>query len=452
MLIPPDGMGLAEQRSKQDFFIKYALQSVEGVAEVASIGGYERQYQVDVNPDRLRYHKLMLASVLDSVRDANREVGAKTVESGGMEYLIRGKGFLGSDRTPSQTIDQIEQTVIATRDGVPLRVGDVASVQLGPAFRRGALDYNGSEAVGGVVVMRYGENPREVIDRVKAKIASLESELDGIEIRGVYDRTELISETVETLSDALLHETVITIVVMVLFLLHVRASLVIAITLPMAVLMSFALMKLFHVDANIMSLAGIAIAIGTMVDMGIIILENIYSGLAEWESQGRPGGDHERLRRIGQSARDVVPAVVTAVTTTIVSFLPVFFLTGRDHRLFSPLAWTKTFALASALIVAVTVVPMLCRVFLVSRQPSKWRGFITSLGFAAIVAGFAGSFGREIQTPSRRNGLRLRRAARTRKLSLIDAVSLLPSLERVQGRGGTFDESLNFDTINGEIA
>ena len=386
VLIPPEGMDLAEQRSKQDFFIKYALQSVEGVAEVASIGGYQRQYQIDVNPDRLRYQNLTLGAVLDSVRAANMEVGAKTVESGGMEYLIRGKGFLGSGRTTTETIDQIEQTVIASRDGVPVRVRDVADVQLGPAFRRGALDYNGSESVGGVVVMRYGENPREVIDRVKAKIASLEPELDGIKIRGIYDRTELISETIETLTDALSHETAITIVVMVLFLLHVRASLVIAITLPMAVLMSFAFMKLFHVDANIMSLAGIAIAIGTMVDMGIIILENIYSTLAEWEAEGQPGGPEERLRRIGESARDVVPAVVTAVTTTIVSFLPVFFLTGRDHRLFSPLAWTKTFALASALIVAVTVVPMLCRVFLVSRKPPVWRSLIASLGFAGIVA------------------------------------------------------------------
>ncbi|MEM7311987.1 MAG: efflux RND transporter permease subunit [Planctomycetota bacterium] len=386
VLVPPEGMDLAEQRSKQDFFIKYALQSVDGVAEVASIGGYERQYQIDVNPDRLRYHNLTLSAVLGAVRAANMEVGAKTVESGGMEYLIRGKGFLGSDRTPVETIEQIDQTVITVRDGVPLRVSDVADVQLGPAFRRGALDYNGSEAVGGVVVMRYGENPREVIDRVKARIASLEPELDGIEIRGIYDRTELISETIKTLTDALLHETAITIAVMVLFLLHVRASLVIAITLPMAVLMSFAFMKLCHVDANIMSLAGIAIAIGTMVDMGIIILENIYSGLAEWEMDGRPGGDRERLQRIARSAKDVVPAVVTAVTTTIVSFLPVFFLTGRDHRLFSPLAWTKTFALASALIVAVAVVPMLCRVFLVSRKPSIFRNLITSLGFAAIVA------------------------------------------------------------------
>ncbi len=387
VLVPPEGMDLADLRTKQDFFIKYALQSVDGVAEVASIGGYQRQYQIDVDPDRLRYHNLTLSSVLGAVRAANVEVGAKTVESGGMEYLIRGKGFLGSGRTHEETVDQIAQTVITSRDGVPIRVRDIANVQQGPAFRRGALDYNGSEAVGGVVVMRYGENPREVIDRVKARIASLEPELEGIEIRGIYDRNDLISETIKTLTEALMYETAITVAVMVLFLLHIRASLVIAITLPMAVLMSFAFMKLFHVDANIMSLAGIAIAIGTMVDMGIIILENIYSSLADWEVEGRPGGDKGRLERISQSARDVVPAVVTAVTTTIVSFLPVFFLTGRDHRLFSPLAWTKSFALASALIVAVTIVPMLCRVFLVSHRPTVKRSCLVAGVFSTLVAG-----------------------------------------------------------------
>ena len=195
-----------------------------------------------------------------------------------------------------------------------------------------------------MVVMRYGENPREVVERVKTKIVALESELDGIKIHGVYDRTVLIDETVATLTEALGQEILITIAVMVLFLLHVRASMVIAITLPMAVLMSFAAMKTFGVDANIMSLAGIAIAIGTMVDMGIIILENIYGGLAEWEAEGSPGGPNGRLVVIRESAAEVVPAVITAVSTTIVSFLPVFLLTGRDHRLFAPLAWTKTFA------------------------------------------------------------------------------------------------------------
>ncbi len=220
--------------------------------------------------------------------------------------------------------------------------------------------------------MRYGENPRDVIDRVKQKIAALESELGGIQIHGIYDRTLLIDETVATLSDALVHETLITIAVMVLFLLHVRASLVIAITLPMAVLMSFIAMKVFGVDANIMSLAGIAIAIGTMVDMGIIVLENIYGRLADWEAAGSPERSQRPLASHSRSRGEVVPAVITAVSTTIVSFLPVFFLTGRDHRLFAPLAWTKTFALAASLIVAVTVVPLLCRLFLRSPRRKSW--------------------------------------------------------------------------------
>ena len=386
VLQPPEGMDLAELRSKQDFFIKYSLQSVEGVAEVASIGGYVRQYQIEVDPDQLRYHDIPLNKVIEAVKASNIDVGAKTVESNGMEFIVRGKGFIGSGKTEPETINQIQNTVVITRKGVPVRVGDLAQVQTGPAFRRGALDFNGTEAVGGVVVMRYGENPREVIERVKDKVASLESELGGIKILGIYDRTQLIDETVATLSDALLHETLITIAVMVLFLLHVRASIVIAITLPMAVLMSFIAMKVFGVDANIMSLAGIAIAIGTMVDMGIIILENVYGGLSYWEASGSPGGTKRRLEVIRDSAAEVVPAVITAVSTTIVSFLPVFFLTGRDHRLFAPLAWTKTFALASSLIVAVVVVPMLCRVFLKTSQPRWWSSVVSGLGFGAISA------------------------------------------------------------------
>jgi hypothetical protein len=213
VLEPPAGVDLAELRSRQDFFVRYALESVEGVAEVASIGGYVRQYQVDVDPDRLRFHQLTLSAVVEAVRAANIDVGAKTVESGGMEFLVRGRGFIGSGRSTAETIGQIETTVIATRDGIPVRLRDVASVQLGPAFRRGGLDHNGAEAVGGVVIMRYGANPRDVIERVQAKISSLEPELDGIRIVGVYDRTGLIDETIHTLTEALSQETMITIVV-----------------------------------------------------------------------------------------------------------------------------------------------------------------------------------------------------------------------------------------------
>ena len=386
VLEPPAGMDLAELRSKQDFFIKYALQSVDGVAEVASIGGYVKQYQVEVDPDELRYHNIPLSKVIDSVKAANIDVGAKTVETSGMEFIVRGKGFIGADKTEQETIEQINNTVITTSKGVPIRVSDVAQVQTGPAFRRGALDLNGQEAVGGVVVMRYGENPRKVIERVQAKIASLESELGGIKIQGIYDRSLLIDETVSTLTEALIQETIITIAVMVLFLLHIRASIIIAITLPMAVLMSFIAMKTFGVDANIMSLAGIAIAIGTMVDMGIIILENIYGSLAEWEASGSPGGPQQRLTVIRESAAEVIPAVITAVSTTIISFLPVFFLTGRDHRLFTPLAWTKSFALISSLIVAVVILPMLCRIFLRSTQISRWGQLASGAAVGCLTA------------------------------------------------------------------
>jgi Cu(I)/Ag(I) efflux system membrane protein CusA/SilA len=386
VLEPPPGMDLAQLRSKQDFFIKYAIQSVDGVAEVASIGGYERQYQVEVDPDALRYHKIPLSEIIEAVKESNVDVGAKTVETGGMEFIVRGKGFIGSGKTDQETLDQIENTVIVTRDGIPVRIRDVAEVQTGPAFRDGALDFNGQEAVGGIVVMRYGQNPRDVIQRVNQKISALESELEGIKIRVVYDRTVLIDETVATLTDALGQETLITIAVMVLFLLHVRASIVIAVTLPMAVLMSFIAMKVFGVDANIMSLAGIAIAIGTMVDMGIIVLENVYGALADWEKAGSPGGERRRLQVIRESAIEVVPAVITAVSTTIVSFLPVFFLTGRDHKLFAPLAWTKTFALAASLIVAVTVVPVLCRIFLRSGRASRWASAAAAIGLGATSA------------------------------------------------------------------
>jgi len=386
VLEPPKGMDLAELRSKQDFFIKYALQSVDGVAEVASIGGYVKQYQIEVDPDELRYHNIPLSKVIDSVKASNIDVGAKTVETGGMEFIVRGKGFIGADKTEHETIEQINSTVITVSKGVPIRISDVAQVQTGPAFRRGALDFNGYESVGGVVVMRYGENPRKVIERVQTKIDSLESELGGIKIHGVYDRSVLIDETVSTLTEALIQETIITIAVMVLFLLHVRASIIIAITLPMAVLMSFIAMKTFGVDANIMSLAGIAIAIGTMVDMGIIILENIYGSLSDWEANGSPGGPRQRLNVIRDSAAEVIPAVITAVSTTIISFLPVFFLTGRDHRLFAPLAWTKTFALVSSLIVAVIVLPMLCRIFLRSSQIPRWGQLATGAAVGCLTA------------------------------------------------------------------
>lgn len=392
----PPGMNLADLRTLQDYVVKYELQSVQGVSEVASVGGYVRQYQIEVNPDALRFHDIPLERLIAAVKESNIDVGAKTVESGGMEYIIRGRGFIGQNKDTEQALSDIEKTVVLSRDGVPVRIRDLAQVQLGPDLRSGAIDLSGVEAVGGVVVMRFGENPRAVIERVRKKIAQIEPSLKGVTVKAVYDRTGLIDETVATLTESLREELVITAVVIVLFLLHFRASLVVAVTLPMAVLMSFIGMQWFRVDANIMSLAGIAIAIGEVADLGIIISENIYQHLVEWESgraensrltdgTQRQPDPRSRTAVIIDATHEVAPAVMTGVSTTIVSFLPVFFLTGRDLKLFAPLAWTKTFAMVAALLVAVFLVPALCRLLLRSSQWRLWRGLV-----AAAVAGSAG--------------------------------------------------------------
>ncbi|QDT13445.1 efflux RND transporter permease subunit [Planctomycetes bacterium K23_9] len=386
-LQPPDeGMGLAELRSMQDFVVKYELQAVEGVSEVASIGGYVRQYQIEVDPDKLRFHNVSLDKLAMAIKGSNVDVGAKTVEATGMEFIVRSKGFLGSGGDKDKAVEDIEDTVIMQRDGVPVRVRDIANVQIGPDFRRGALDYNGAEAVGGVVVMRYGENPRVVIDRVKEKIAAITPSLQGVTIHGVYDRSGLIDETMATLTHALRDEIIITAIIILLFLLHIRSSFVVAICLPAAVLMSFIAMRVVGVGANIMSLAGIAIAIGTMVDMAIIVSENIYQHLSDWES----GSEEARIKQprtevVYEATVEVAPAVVTAVATTIVSFLPVFFLTGRDYKLFSPLAYTKTFAIAAAMIAAVTIVPALCRLMLRSNVRRKSTALVAALSLSGLL-------------------------------------------------------------------
>ncbi|MCC9608783.1 efflux RND transporter permease subunit [Blastopirellula sp. JC732] len=394
----PPGMNLAELRSLQDFVVKYELQAVPGVSEVASVGGYVRQYQIEIDPDRLRFHDVPLDQLVDAVRKSNIDVGAKTVESGGMEFIIRGRGFIGANHDTDKAIADIEATVVRSRDGIPLRIRDLGHVQLGPEFRRGAIDLNGTEAVGGVIVMRFGENPREVIDRVKEKIAQIEPSLHGVKLNIVYDRTGLINETIATLTTALIQEVLITAVVILLFLLHFRASIVVAVTLPIAVLMAFGAMYTFGIDANIMSLAGIAIAIGTMVDMGIIVSETIYDHLAIWERDGRPGGAENRLKIIQEAAGEVAPAVVTAVMTTVVSFLPVFMLTGRDYKLFAPLAWTKTFSLTAALIVAITLVPLLSRLLLRSSEVSRGTRWIATAALTAAGLLVGWMLGKEIAT------------------------------------------------------
>ncbi len=361
---------LAELRSIQDWTVRYALQTVKGVAEVASVGGFVQEYQVDADPHRLRAHGVSLGQLAQAVTRANLDVGAKVVEGAGVEYVIRGVGFI-------KKLSDLEETVVVAREHVPIRIRDVATVTLGPAFRRGALADEKGELVGGVVTMRYGANPLHVIERVKDALDRLRPSLpEGVVIRPFYDRTLLVQETEATLVETLQFESLITVIVILLFLLHIRSSLLVALTLPTAVLISFVAMRVFGVDANIMSLAGIAIAIGTMVDMGIVITENIHRHLTERPPQ------ISRRKAIHEATSEVAGAVFTAISTTVVSFLPVFLLTDQEGKLFRPLAWTKSFALASALIVSVTLVPVLAHYFL---KPGRLRR-----SAAALLAGFLG--------------------------------------------------------------
>ncbi|MGD2107841.1 MAG: efflux RND transporter permease subunit [Phycisphaerae bacterium] len=393
---------LDELRSIQDFDVKLALESVEGVSEVASVGGFVRQYQIDVNPEALRAFDVSLRSVVSAVKQSNVDVGAKVVEQGGIEILVRGVGFLGGGARSAGTrrereqaaINDIENIVVKATDGTPVYIRQLASVTTGPDFRRGALDKMGAEAVGGCVVMRFGENPLTVIQRVKTKIAELESGLPpGVRINAFYDRTALINETMHTLGTALWQELVITVVAVVLFLLHFRSSLVIALTLPLAVLFAFICMQVLNVSSNIMSLAGIAIAIGTMVDMGIVMTENIYQHLTSRRSDyttvvSNQEGERvvvvdaaKRRECIRSAASEVGAAILTAISTTVISFLPVFFLEGQSAKLFAPLAWTKTFCLVGAVVMALVIVPPLASVMLRDARLSRARtAVISALG------------------------------------------------------------------------
>lgn len=354
------GWDLAELRSIQDWYVRYALMGVQGISEVASIGGFVKEYQIDVDPDALRATGVTLEQVFKAVKQSNLDVGARTIEINRVEYVIRGIGFI-------KNLKDIEQAVIKTTDNLPVRVSDVAKVSLGPAMRRGILDKGGSEVVGGVVVARYGDNPLAAIDRIKHKIAEIAPGLpsktlpDGtvskITIVPFYDRSGLIHETLDTLKTALGEEILITIIVVMVAVMHFKSSFLISSMLPLAVLLSFIGMKVFKVDANIVALSGIAIAIGTIVDMGIIICENILKRLDE-AHPNKPS-----IEVIFEAATEVGSAVLTAVSTTIVSFLPVFTMQAAEGKLFKPLAYTKTFALIASIILALTVIPPLAHIF-----------------------------------------------------------------------------------------
>ncbi|RUL84687.1 efflux RND transporter permease subunit [Tautonia sociabilis] len=426
---PAGGWGPNELRTVQDWYVRYALQSAEGISEVASIGGFVQEYQIDVDPDAMRAFGVTLDQIFNAVRMSNVDVGARTIEVNKVEYVIRGLGFL-------ETVQDIEESVIAQSENVPVRVKDVATVTLGPALRRGALDKAGAEAVGGVAVVRYGFNPLEAIRNVKAKIAEIAPGLpttvdidfdrvgrdeveafakahgfrafDGagpdedawlswlrshprddwpdwattsqVTVVPFYDRTGLIHETLGTLNTALVEEILVTIIVVIVMVMHLRSSFLISVLLPLAVLMCFIAMKTFGVDANVVALSGIAIAIGTMVDMGIIICENILKYLDEADPE------EPRIEVIFRASSEVASAVLTAVSTTVISFLPVFTMIGAEGKLFRPLAFTKTFALIASVIVALTIIPPAAHLLFTGRVGSRKPRMLFAIGLIAAGA------------------------------------------------------------------
>lgn len=357
---PTGGWDLHEIRTVQDFYVKYGLNATEGVSEVASIGGFVQEYQIDVNPDALKAYNIPLHKVMQAVQKSNKDVGAKTIEINQAEYLVRGLGYV-------KKVEDIEKAVVAVQDNVPVRIKDIGVVSLGPSTRRGLLDKDGAEVVGGVVVARYGANPLQVINNVKKKIKEIAPGLpkktlaDGREsqltIVPFYDRSELIYETLGTLEEAISLQVLITILVVIVMVYNLRASFLISSILPIAVLMVFIAMRYFGVDANIVALSGIAIAIGTMVDLGVILSENIIKHIDEAPPK------QKLITTVYNGASEVATAILTAVSTTIVSFIPVFTMQAAEGKLFGPLAFTKTFALIAALLVSLLIMPTLAHWF-----------------------------------------------------------------------------------------
>jgi Cu(I)/Ag(I) efflux system membrane protein CusA/SilA len=383
---PNGGWDPSELKTIQDFYVRYSLSSAEGVSEVASVGGFVKEYQVDLNPDALKAYNVSVMDVMNAVKNSNLDIGAETIELNNVEYIIRGLGYVKS-------LNDLELSVIAVHNNIPVRIKDVAHVSFGPATRRGGLDKAGSEAVGAVVVARYGSNPMEVINNVKEKINEIAPGLpqktlpDGtvskVTVVPFYDRTGLIKETIGTLQSALSHEILISIIVIIILVMNLRASLVVAGLLPIGVLMTFILMRLFGVEANIVALSGIAIAIGVMVDIGIVDVENILRHLEMPENYGIHG--KKLMNVIYQATTEVRAAVVTSIATTIVSFLPVFAMQAQEGKLFHPLAFTKTFALLSAFILGIVVLPTLVHIFFnISFNKKKikkiWNGCLIAAG------------------------------------------------------------------------
>ncbi len=382
---PSGGWDPQELRTIQDFYVRYYLTAASGVSEVASIGGFVKEYQIEIDPDAMKASNVDVKMIMNAVKNSNLDIGARTLEFNKVEYLVRGLGYI-------KNLSDLEESVVTVRDNVPIRLKDVAKVQFGPATRRGGLDKSGVEAVGGVVVARYGANPQEVINNLKNKIAEVAPGLpsktlaDGtvskVTIIPFYDRSGLIKETLGTLESALSHEILISILVVLVLVLNLRASVLISSILPIGVLMTFILMKYFNVDANIVALSGIAIAIGVMIDVGIVFTENIVRHLDMPENKDVSG--KKLIQVIYIATTEVAGAVITALATTVVSFLPVFAMQAAEGKLFRPLAFTKTFALISALFIGIMFIPALAQILFSFRLNKKKSNRI----FNSILIGF----------------------------------------------------------------
>ncbi|MGH7351876.1 MAG: efflux RND transporter permease subunit [Candidatus Methylomirabilales bacterium] len=347
---------LGQLRSVQDWFVRYQLNSVPGVAEVATVGGFVRQYQVDVDPRKLYAYGVSAKDVFEAIKRSNKNVGGKVIEAQGAEYVIRGVGLI-------QSVKDVEDTVVTSRDGVPISVKNVATVQLGPDFRRAVLDKGGREAVGGVVIIRYGVNPLEVIGQVKKRIEEISPGLPpGVKIVPFYDRTGLINDAVRTLKRALVEETVLVALISLVFLFHLRSFLIVTTPLPLAILVAFLFMYYMGISSNIMSLGGIAIAIGVLVDAGIVVAENAFRYLSERNVNFKD--KKAVLETVMEATKMVGRPIFFAMVIITLGFVPVFALTGREGKLFHPLAFTKTFAMVGATVLSVTLVPVLCSLFL----------------------------------------------------------------------------------------
>jgi len=363
---------LAELRSFQDWYLRYWLLSVDGVAEVAGVGGFVRQYQINLDPTKILAYKLSLPHIVETIRQSNEDVGGRVVEFSGIEYMIRGRGYIKS-------VGDIEKIAVGVNpNGTPIVLRDVATVRLGPDMRRGLVELDGKgEVVAGVVIMRFGENALAVIERIKAKLKELEPSMPkGVKVVTTYDRSDLIRESIATASENLVEELIVVSVLIVGFLLHLRSALLPIVTLPLAVLISFIPMYLMGIGMNIMSIGGIIVAIGDMVDAAIVMVDNAHKRLEEWERDGRIG---DRTQVLIDSAKEVGPAIFASLLVIAIAFMPVFTLEGQEGRLFKPLAWTKNLAIAASAFLAITLIPALLALLIRGRIITERRHPVSRL-------------------------------------------------------------------------